>query len=214
MVLAAAAAVNRGVFEPGLAPRGFRLHNGAMGQATSRAGILFNMALYYAGWLACVLGAARGQWIGGALIGIALAMLHLGMSTQPRIELRLMMTVLPIGVAVDSVQTALGLLRFDAGQPVRWLAPVWIGVMWMLFAITLRYAFHALDGRVGLAALIGAVGGPAAFYAGHRLQAVQFHPAPGLSLFVLALVWCALFPFLMRIAQGFGSGDAGAYRFS
>ena len=185
-----------------------------MSQASSRTVILFNIALYYAGWLACVLGAARGQWIGGALIGLALAMLHLGLSTQPRNELRLMITVFLIGVAVDSIQTALGLLRFDAGQPVRWLAPVWIGVMWMLFAITLRYAFHALDGRACLAALLGAVGGPAAFYAGHRLHAVQFHPTPGLSLFVLALVWCALFPVLMRVAHGFGGGNAGAYRFS
>ena len=84
--------------------------------------------------------------------------------------------------------------------------------MWMLFACTLRYAFGWLYGKPLLAALLGAVGGPAAFWAGQRLGAVSFHPTPGLSLGVLAIVWAALLPTLMGVAARIDSQGGGAYR--
>ena len=57
-----------------------------------------------------------------------------------------------------------------------------------------------LAGRPLLAAALGAGGGPPAFYAGFRLGAVEFHPTPGLSLAVLALVWALLLPLLMYLS--------------
>lgn len=81
-----------------------------------------------------------------------------------------------------------------------------------LFSGTLRYAFHWLVGRPWLAAGFGAAGGPAAFYAGHRLGAVQFHPTTGLSLAVLAVVWAALFPLLVHLSTVLGGPERGAYR--
>ncbi len=185
-----------------------------MSTTAARATTPFNVVLYYAGWLACVYGAAHDAWSTGAIIGLSLVIVHLGLSREPGIEVRLMLPVVIIGVSVDSLQTALGLLVFDTGQPLPWLAPLWIGVMWMLFSATLRYAFYPFTGRLRLSALLGAFGGPAAFWAGHRLGAVEFHAVPGLSLAVLALIWSALFPTLMFLARKLGNGKPGRYRFS
>jgi hypothetical protein len=53
----------------------------------------------------------------------------------------------------------------------------------------------------------GAIGGPAAFYAGERLGAVQFHPTEGLSLTVLAVVWAILMPLLLHLADTLDDGS-------
>ena len=172
-----------------------------MRTAPSNTDIIVNVGGYYIGWLACVLGAAWDQWLTGAAIGLFIFAAHLLRSVDRGGEVRLALVVLAVGFSVDSAQTVAGVLRFDTGQPVAWLAPLWIGVMWLLFATTLRVAFGWLEGRPLLAALTGAVGGPAAFYAGERLGAVAFHPTAGLSLSVLAIVWAALMPLLMRLAS-------------
>lgn len=185
-----------------------------MGAASRRAQLIVNLLAYYAGWAACVLGAAAGHWRAGALVGLVLIALHLLAAARRGVELRLMVSVTALGYGIDSVQTGLGLLVFAAGQPAAWLAPVWIGVMWMLFSTTLRYTFHGLAGRHLLAATFGLIGGPAAFYAGERLGAVAFHPTPALSLTVLALVWAVLFPLLTAIAAVVGGGDRGRYRWA
>ena len=121
----------------------------------SRTQLVFNVALYYAGWLACVLGAAGGRWEAGAAIGVALVALHVGLAERRADEIRLIVVVTAIGYTVDSLQTAFGLLIFASAQPAAWLAPAWIAVMWMLFACTLRYAFAWLRGAPLLAALLG-----------------------------------------------------------
>ena len=69
------------------------------------------------------------------------------MATERNVEIRLAVSVAGIGTFIDSVQTALGLLVFHVGQPIDWLAPFWMTVLWLLFAITLRYALWWLNNR-------------------------------------------------------------------
>lgn len=183
-----------------------------MDTSSRRLTVIVNLLAYYVGWLACVLGATSGRWQAGAAAGIALIVLHLAAVARPGTELRILLATTSIGYTVDSAQTAAGLLVFAAGQPAPWLAPVWIGVMWMLFSTTLRYGFHWLAGRYLRCSLFGLIGGPAAFWAGERLGAVAFNPVPGLSLALLAAVWAVLFPLLMAIAGVLGNHTAGRYR--
>ena len=174
--------------------------------------MLVNIAMYYAGWIACVVGAANGHWVVGSLVGLAIVGLHLALSTEVTTEAKILLAVAVIGYAVDSLQSAAGVLRFSSGQPIEPLAPVWIGVMWLLFGATLRYCFAWLGDTPGLAALLGAIGGPAAFFAGQRLGAVAFHPTAGLSLAVLAVVWALLFPLLLAVSRRLSGGTPGHYR--
>ncbi len=73
-------------------------------------------------------------------------------------RLAVAVAVAGIGTLIDGVQTTLGLLVFHVGQPTDWLAPFWMAVLWMLFAITLRYAPWWLNNRPLAAADFGDIG--------------------------------------------------------
>ncbi len=169
---------------------------------------LINLVLYQAGWFACVLGAARGHpWIGGAA-ALSLVAVHALLARERARELRLLVAASLIGAVLDSLQVLLGTLRFETGQPVPWLMPPWILVMWAQFATLLRFSLGWLLGRAGLAALLGAAGGPVAFLAGERLGAVRLHPETWPSLLSLAAAWAIAMALLTRLA----GTERGAYR--
>ncbi|MEO8603814.1 MAG: DUF2878 domain-containing protein [bacterium] len=172
-----------------------------------------NFALYYAGWFACVLGPAWGYPWTGTLIALALIAAHLGLARRRREELELMLSAAALGVVVDSLQIAIGALRFPVGSVVDWLPPPWLIVVWAQFAATFHYSMRWLKGRPWSAALFGAVGGPLAFAAGARLGVVQFHPAVWPSLVSLAVVWASVMPLLLRLAARHeGRAGLGEYR--
>ena len=161
-----------------------------------------------------MIGASSGRWIPGTVVAICLVLIHHAMATERNVEIRLAVAVSGIGTFIDSVQTTLGLLVFHVGQPIDWLAPFWMIVLWILFAITLRYALWWLNNRPLAATALGVFGGPLAFYAGHQVGAVDFHPTTGLSLCVLAIVWGFLIPSLLWLSRQITGNDLpGGYRF-
>jgi len=174
---------------------------------------LFNYVLYYAGWLACVLGPARGHAAAGTLVGLTLLGVHLALVRRPRDELALALAGAAIGVAVDTTQIALGTLRFDAGVVVAGLPPPWLVVIWMQFAATFHFAMRWLKGRPIASALFGALGGPLAFVAGERVGVVALHPERWASIVSLALLWSIALPALQRLAKRQDGRDGvGEYR--
>ncbi len=170
-----------------------------------------NYALYQAGWLACVLGAARGAPLAGAGMAMALVALHLGLARCRSDEIRLVLAAAALGTAVDSAQQAAGLLAFPAGGGVAWLCPVWITVLWAQLATTLHFCLGWLARRPGLAAVLGAVGGPLAFRAGAALGAVSFPAGQGAALLSLAAVWSGALPLLAWLAGRWREPEAGRY---
>ncbi len=173
---------------------------------------LVNYILYQAGWLAVVAGAGRGRPWAGAAAALALVAVHVALARRRRDEILLAVACGTVGAIVDSIQTALGVLEFHAGQPVARLCPPWILVLWVGLATTLRFSLGWLSGRYVLAALLGLVGGPLAFRAGEAMGAVTF-PDRTRALLILAVVWCAAFPLLVRVSDTLrGKEDAGGYR--
>jgi len=163
-------------------------------------GALENFALFQAGWLACVLGAAKGVPAVAPLVASAIVARHAWISRAPRRELLLVCLVSAIGAVWDSALAASGLLAFREGVVVEGTAPYWIIALWALFATTLNRSLAWLHGRYGLAAALGAVSGPLSYWAGARLDALEFGQ-PAVALAALALGWAAILPALMRLAQ-------------
>ena len=93
--------------------------------------------------------------------------------------------------------------RFALGQQ---LSPLWLN-----FAAALNGPLAWLRGRDLLGALVGALGGPLAYYAGATLGATEGLPS-GSGLLALAVGWAIMVPLLVRLAQrlrGGGSRQAG-----
>ena len=172
---------------------------------------LINVAIYQTGWFCCLLGAAWGFPIAGALIGLSLAGLHLMLAASWKNEALLMLAACLLGVVIDSIQQALGLFTFtrDPVWPV-WL-PLWVFVIWAQFATLFHYALHWLSGRYFLAAFFGLIGGPFAYWSGIRIGAASFGDNPSLTVVTLAVVWALVTPLLCRLSDALDIKE-GRYR--
>ena len=172
---------------------------------------LANLALYQAGWLACVLGGARGRpWLGAAA-GLALVLAHLALVERRAEEAKFVALAALAGTAVDSAQQSAGTAAFPSGHYAAWLCPAWLTVLWAQFATLPCHSLAWFAGRPAACALLGAAGGPLAFFAGERLGGVTFPSGRAVGYGVLALVWAAAFPLLMHFAARSGAFP-GRYR--
>jgi hypothetical protein len=159
---------------------------------------IINVAAFQAAWFAAVLGAARGFfWLGPLAVTLGLAC-HLSLQPERLKEISLAMAAGVMGFLFDS-----GLIAGGVFAPVRdWMpfpfSPLWMVCLWINFATLLNVSLQWLHGRYALAAVLGAVGGPAAYYSGARLGAMQNLPGMG-SLLVLSLAWSMAVPVLLSM---------------
>jgi hypothetical protein len=164
---------------------------------------VINLGLYQAGWFAMVLGAARGlPWLGAAG-GLFLLTIHVLLSRERRPEILTVVTVGILGTLADSIQAHAGVFVFESGYWSYWVVPFWLTVMWMQFATLLHFALGWLSGRYLLSAVLGALGGPAAFWTGERLGGVIFPMGTLYSLLILGAAWFLLMPLCVFAADRF-----------
>ena len=150
---------------------------------------LVNYTRYQIGWFACVLGAASQRPGTGCLIGMILVGVHVALSVERVLEVRLVVLATAVGAAVEMIQIAAGTYRFTSGTVTDALPPPWLLVMWAQLATTFRFSLRSVVTRPVLAVLFGAAGGPIAFLAGERLGAVTLLPPLGQSLLRLSISW-------------------------
>jgi len=170
-----------------------------------------NFALYQAGWLACVGGAARGAGDAGALLALALVGGHLLLARSRGPETLLVLACGAGGLLLDSAQATAGRIAF-AGAAWPGVAPLWVVALWLQLGTTLRGCLAWLQGRPLLAALLGAAGGPLAFSAGERLGAAVWGEPRWLTAVSLAAVWGCAFPALVSLAARVGRNRPAGYR--
>ncbi len=148
------------------------------------------------GWFACVLGAAHGHpWLGPSIVVPALAV-HVG--TQPggvrRKEIVLLAVAALAGFFVDTALLRAGAFSVGASE----VSPAWLVVLWPTLAAatasTGSLAF--LSRRPVLGALLGAVGGAAAYRSGGALGAIDLAESPARSLTIIFVVWTSVLPAL------------------
>jgi hypothetical protein len=162
--------------------------------------VAVNALLFQAGWFACVLGAAQGlPWI-GAIIAVLVIGWHLSRAADPRREVALIAAAGVLGLVFETLLVQSGWVRFDSGMLVAGVAPYWMVALWAIFATTLNVSLRVLRSRLGLAAALGAVGGPAAYYGGAQLGALEL-AAAGAALMTIAAGWAVFVPALLGAAR-------------
>lgn len=161
--------------------------------------MLLNGLAFYIGWFACVLGGAYGMPGLGTAVALVLVIWHIGQAPRPRPELRLVLLAGLVGALLDSVPVATGLAVYPAGTVIPGMAPYWMVALWLLFATTLNMTLRWLKGRLLLAAALGALGGPLAYYAGAKLGAVVLSQ-PLAALLTWAVLWSMAMPLLVSWA--------------
>jgi hypothetical protein len=145
------------------------------------------------------LGAAHDRVWAGVGIAALVVLLHLFMSHHLVRELKLLFSVMLLGLIWDSALVAYHIIKYPTGQLLPMMAPVWIVAVWALFATTLNVSMIFLRKRAWLAVLFGAIGAPLSFLGGMRLHALQF-PDTQTALAVLAIGWAVLMPLLIYLS--------------
>ncbi len=162
--------------------------------------LITNLLLFQLGWFAVVLGGAYDQVLLGSMIAMAVIAYHFYRAADVAQELRLLMLALIFGFVFESIITSQGLARYSHGQVFNYIAPLWMILMWPLFATTLNLSMRWLKNLAPLLiALIGALLAPLAYYAGNRLGAVEYDDLI-LSMGIIAIAWAVLLPALVTMS--------------
>ncbi|MEP5763937.1 MAG: DUF2878 domain-containing protein [Halieaceae bacterium] len=147
-------------------------------------GLLFNIS-----WLAIVY--SQSALIAGTVVAAHL-LLHMLWIGRGQRELMFIAAVTVFGVLCDHL---LFFVQVFTVSGVAAPAPVWLSCLWPVLATTLAHAFGGLQHRLVLAAVLGAVGGAASYYAGTGMSAVDFSDPVYGPIFIAGL-WAILFPAL------------------
>lgn len=170
--------------------------------------IVINIVAFYAGWFGAALLAARGYGAIAALPCLAVAALHLATTTDRRAAAQLMAIAAVMGAIAETALLASGATRFGVGAAAASLPPLWLIALWVAFATTLNVSLAWLQSRAAIAAILGFLGGPAAYYAGAELGAMQLGQPLWASLGAIGLVWAIAMPLLLSLAKDPGrSGE-------
>ena len=153
---------------------------------------LVNILIYQVIWFLAVFAGNIG-----ALCGALLLPVHLLMSGKRGFDLWMMVFMLAAGLVIDGTLQHIGFYTFSSGGfPI----PFWLAVIWVGLAITPGHSLIWMRPRPVLCAIFGALGGPAAYWAGVRLGAAGFNWPLPLSLLTLAAIWAFFWPLTMAVS--------------
>lgn len=160
---------------------------------------VLNIVGFQAGWFAAVIGTGQGIPLLGMVAVPLVLVMQIALSQNKKAEIILILTAGVFGFCFDTLLVLGGIIT-----PVPYLFPVqlsppWMVLLWMNFAAIINSSLKQLHGRYLLSALLGSLGGPAAYYGGAQLGAMAALPDTG-GLLILSVAWAAAVPLLYRIA--------------
>lgn len=164
-------------------------------------GRILNAVGAYAGWWACLVGAAHGMpWAGPVVVaGLAAAS---AMRPGPRSErVAFLIVAAGTGYGVDSILVLAGVLVFPEHARLGGPSTLWMVALWVNLALTLDSSLGWLRGRFVLGATVGAVGGPLAYFSGAQLGAAVLGPTLPIAMAAVAVAWSIALPWLLWVAD-------------
>lgn len=169
---------------------------------------IVNFIGFQVAWFAAVFGAAKGVFWAGPVAVLVWLAVHLRLSDRPRREIQIAVASLCLGLILDSTLVALDVYTpggLIAGWPV---TPMWMLALWVNFGTLLNASLVWLRRRYLLGAFLGFLGGPAAYYSGHRMGALTFHTPLIRNMVFLGVSWALAVPFLLYFNEAVGKGES------
>jgi len=137
-------------------------------------------------------------WLGLLAVPIVLAA-HVAMSPNRKAEAMIILAAGLTGFFIDTFLMMTGVFTLAPYIVPFPFSPPWMVMLWMDFATALNVSLKKLHGRYLLSAVLGAVGGPSAYYSGAKLGATISIPGQA-DLIVISAMWAAAVPALFWIA--------------
>ncbi len=138
-------------------------------------------------WFSAVIG--RNEWI---ILSLLLIAAHFMFTPSRGTDWRVIPIAL-IGITVDTMLTWGGFFVFET-------LPLWLGLIWIGFVLTLGHSMSWLRKLPTLMLVpIGAVAGTMAYLAGWKLEAVELPMGLTWTIATLAILWAILLPLLVQL---------------
>ena len=157
--------------------------------------------MFHTCWLATAFGAAHQvPWLGPAFV-VPAVILHLVLVDQSGRETILLLIVAILGYGHDTLHLVFGNLNFHTSLIMGYLPPLWMFFQWLIFATLLRLSLAWMKDRWLITAIVGAVGGPLAYWGAFTLNSLLLPGNVLLDLGFMALSWGLFLPFVVWIAH-------------
>ena len=166
---------------------------------------IINFIFFQLVWFVCIIGAAINETHAAVAFSLLIILFHLYITKDKKIELKILLLASIIGFLFDGFLLKSELVLYaDHGWSYS-ITPLWIITLWMGFAITLNSSLSWLKKKIKLSALFGSVGGPLAYLAGEKLEAVTILNPD--AIIVIAIGWSIITPLLIIIANKLSKND-------
>ena len=166
--------------------------------------MIWNIVSLNVGWFACVLSAANGlPWLGPCAVAVLLA-IHLYLVPGRRREIVQIVAAGLFGYALDSVLVLTGVFAFPSQTHLGAPSTIWMVALWCNFATAFSVALYWLAKRPLTAALLGAAGGPMAYFGGLKFGALLAPSGTTTLLAMVSLEWAIATPLVMAGAVWIG----------
>jgi hypothetical protein len=176
--------------------------------------VWINLIGYQIAWFATVIGASHGlSWPAWAAAGV-LWIAHTVASSHKSLDLKLLVFAALSGLCLDGFLAASGVLRYSPATPAvpGSGSPLWILALWLAFSTTLTRSLGWLRGRLGAAWVLGATGGPLAYWGAARgWNVIVFAQPQWRGILTLAVGWSMALMVLVRAA---GATTTSSRRFT
>lgn len=166
-----------------------------------KVNVFVNAMLFNVVWIACVAGSAKGLlWPAALSVGL-LAAFQLHPKNRHPNDMRLVWASIGLGIVVDSLWVQLGWMEFTEKRPFPNLAPAWIVLLWVGFALTVNHSLKWLMAHPVLPALVGGLAAPITYYAGIKIGAVVYTQSVTLISIGLGIAWAASLTILVELGK-------------
>ena len=150
--------------------------------------ILLNLALFQVGWVVCVLGG--NTW--AIAYTVPALLVHAWLVSENPAEWKMVAAAVVVGCLWDISMAMGGIITYAEATFVG--IPLWLICLWFLFATTFMHCLLWLSRYRLLSIVLGAIFGPATYWAGASLSDAVLTTPLVTSLAVMALGWAILFP--------------------
>jgi hypothetical protein len=165
--------------------------------------LIVNIVLWNIVWFVTIIGAARGYGYAGPLAAAGAYVIHMLFVSRTRLyDTVLVVLLVVLGLIADTLVAAVGAIDYGPLAVAGPLAPPFMLALWVNFALLLNYALRWMKGRYLVAVVMGAVGGPMAYYTGSRFGAVALPGPLWYCVLVIGLEWALVMPIILLIMSG------------
>jgi hypothetical protein len=159
-----------------------------------------NFVLFQVGWFACIFGGASGHVVASVLFSLALVAISVWQTPFKKNTLALFGKIGLYGLVGDTLLLQLGFLQFNSPVPFAFLSPIWMWILWILFASTLNQSMAWLLGKPLMGALLGGILGPLSYIAGVELGAASWGNKLQ-AIVLIGFIWAIGMPIFLYWAQ-------------